>query len=252
MGENVWKNRQRLTRKGSRQYLYADEPAGSRIIGYGDDGFQIKEIERRVAVDIILRHHYSGRIVNNSYVHLGVFHEGRLAGALQWGYAMNPSSGGSIVTGTGNREYLELNRMWLDDAIPANGESMAISYAVRFIRARYPAVQWLQSFADERCGGLGVVYQACNFVYCGHHMTTFYHLDGDWFHEMLLTAHKKGGNRGAFLRENLDRAAKHKFRQFRYIYFIDQRARARLKFPILPNPKPDPGRDIAFSTQAAA
>ena len=54
--------------------------------------------------------------------------------------------------------------MWLSDDAPRNSESRAISYAVKYIRKACPSVVWIQSFADERCGGLGVVYQAANFL----------------------------------------------------------------------------------------
>lgn len=231
----------RLSSVGARGYLHDAHSSPPRIVGFGDAEFSVREVPRSVATEIIVRHHYSRRIVQNSYIHLGVFLRGELVGVLQFGYAMNPASGKSVVADTGNREYLELNRMWLSDAVPRNGESMAISYSVKYIKAVFPQVQWIQSFADERCGCWGVVYQACNFVYCGFHRTTFFHLDGEWFHEMLLTAHKKMGTRGAFLRENLHRAARHSFRQFRYVLFIKASARKRLLKKVQPYPKPARG-----------
>lgn len=230
----------RLVGVGARGYLYATEPDGRRrIVGFGDAEFQVREIPRSEAVGIILRHHYSHRIVNNSYVHLGVFHHGCLLGALQYGYAMNPSSGKNVVSATGNRDYLELNRMWLSDSIPRNGESMAISFSLKFIKAVYPAVQWVQSFADERCGRWGVVYQACSFLYCGQHHTTFYELDGDWYHKILATSVGRQGDRSKHLRANLHRATRHVFRQFRYVFFLRPAARKRLLLPVLPYPKPE-------------
>jgi hypothetical protein len=54
---------------------------------------------------------------------------------------------------------------------------------------------------------------------------------------MLLTAHRKSGNRGTFLRANLDRAEKRTLRQFRYIFFIKRDWMRRLNFRIQPFPK---------------
>jgi hypothetical protein len=127
--------------------------------------------------------------------------------------------------------------MWLDDAAPRNSESRAISYAIKYIRRACPTVAWIQSYADERCGGYGVVYQAANFLYIGCHKTTFYELDGQTYHEMLLTAHLKSGNRGAYLRAHLDRAEKRTLRQFRYIFFIKRDWMRRLNFQVQPFPK---------------
>lgn len=231
-------DRPRLNSVGARGYIF-DESTPRRVVGFGDQEFWIAEIPRPVAIDIIKRNHYSGRVVQNSYIHLGVFFHTELVGALQFGYAMNPASGRNIVTGTGNREYLELNRMWLSDVVPRNGESMAISFSMKFIKLAYPAVHWVQSFADERCGRWGVVYQASNFLYCGHHVTTFYELDGEWYHKILATSVTRQGDRSKHLRENLQRATIHRFRQFRYLLFLRRSARKNLRLPILPYPKPE-------------
>jgi len=185
--------------------------------------------------------HYSHRVVNNSYLHLGVYLDGALEGVLQFGYALCPARAGKVVADTVQGEYLELNRMWLSDVAPRNSESRAISYAVKYIRRACPSVAWIQSFADERCGGLGVVYQAANFLYLGSHRTTFYMLDGETYHDMLLTAHRKGGQRGAYLRANLHRAEKRTLRQFRYIFFLKRAWMKRLRMSVQPYPKPGAG-----------
>lgn len=209
------------------------------LAGFGNKRFYIAMIERAEANRIIVANHYSGRFVSNSYIHLGVFLDGALRGVLQFGYALNPVAGArKIVADTLVDQYLELNRMWLDDIAPRNSESRALSYAFKFIKRACPRVAWVQSFADERCGGWGVVYQAANFLYFGHHRTTFYELDGEAYHPMLLTAHKKSGQRGAFLRANQHRAIKHSLLQFRYIYLIKPAWRARFKKTPLPFPKP--------------
>ena len=139
---------------------------------------------------MIVANHYSGRVVNNSYIHLGVWVAGELLGALQLGYALNPRRVAHIVANTAIDEYLELNRMWLSDRAPRNSESRALAYAVRWLRRALPRIRWIQSFADERCGGWGVVYQAANYVYLGCHRASFWTLDGETFHNLLTTAHR--------------------------------------------------------------
>ena len=218
----------------ARGYLYADR----KLIGFGRRGFHVERLDRRVAVGVIRACHYAHTHVNNAYVHLGVFQRNILVGVIQLGYAMNPRSMGRVVTGTAVDEYLELNRMWLSDEAPRNSESQALSYAIKFIRRAYPKVRWIQSFADERCGKYGVVYQAASFLYVGSHRTPFYLLDGVWYHKILVTAVNKSGNRGRTIRANLHRAERHDFRQFRYIRFLKPRCRRYLRLPVLPYPKP--------------
>ncbi|GDO93193.1 Mom family adenine methylcarbamoylation protein [Escherichia coli] len=210
------------------------------IIGYGSRELRVETISCWLARLVIVNKHYSHRFVNNSYLHLGIFSERELVGVMQWGYALNPGSGSRVVTGTQNREYMELNRLWMHDCMPRNSESRAIGYALKLIRQLYPRVQWVQSFADERCGRRGVVYQASNFHFIGSHQSTFYELDGEWYHEIAMSAIKRGGKRGEYLRANKDRAVEHKFNQYRYIRFLKKGARKRLNtrlFRIQPYPK---------------
>lgn len=158
-------------------------------------------------------------------------------GALQLGHAVNPRGMAGIVANTVSGGYLELNRMWLDDRAARNSESRAIAYAVRYIRRACPTVRWLKTFADERLGRFGVVYQAANFLHVGSHKTRFYELDGETYHEMLLTAHGKGGKRGRHLRANLHRATRHQYRQFRYVLTLHPAARRGLLLKPRPYPK---------------
>ena len=200
------------------------------IIGFGNDAFAVKEMERGKANAIVRANHYSRTTYNNSLIHLGVYAP-ELKGVLQFGQAMNPQSQAGVVTETLPDEYLELNRMWLDDALPRNSESRAISYALTYIRRKYPKIAWVQSFADERCGRHGVVYQACNFIYCGEHTSTFWELDGEMYHNSAMTRDPHGegaGNRPKVLQENKARAVPHKLRQFRYITFLKRAFRKRL------------------------
>jgi adenine modification enzyme len=204
--------------------IYSKQSAmfGEReIIGYGDDDFYVEEINRSVANDIIIKNHYSGKIYNGTYINLGIFVNGGLHGVLQYGFAMNPASGGSVVSGTLKDEYLELNRMFLDDTLEKNSESKAISYSIKFIRNKHKKIKWIQSFADERCGGFGIVYQASNFKYFGEHTATFWEIDGIWYHNTLMTAKKgKQGKIGDWLQANKHLARGETLRQFRYIFFI--------------------------------
>jgi hypothetical protein len=206
--------------------------------GFGCRDFYVAQIPAREARAIICRFHYSRRVVNNSYLHLGVYLDGAMVGVLQFGYMLNPARAGKVVAGTVQGEYMELNRMWMADEAPRNSESRAISYAIKYIRRACPSVAWIQSFADERCGGLGVVYQAANFQFIGSHSVAFYALDGEIFHKMLITAHMKSGQRGVYLRANIARAEKLIFRQFRYIFFIKRGWRKRLNMTVQPYPKP--------------
>jgi hypothetical protein len=207
------------------------------IIGFGSDHWHVTEIERNLANDLIVKNHYSKKFYNATYIHLGVFICGKLLGVLQYGYAMNPASCGGVVEGTQMDEYLELNRMWLDDKAKRNSETMAISYSLRYIRSKFPKIKWIQSFADERCGCFGIVYQAASFSFYGEHKALFWILDGEIYHNSLMTRDPKLSKAAAKLQQNKDRATSEELRQFRYIKFLDKRWKKKCLLEEKPYPK---------------
>ena len=207
------------------------------IIGFGDDSFHIEEIERNKANKIIVQNHYSHKFYNATYIHLGVFINNELLGVLQYGYAMNPASCSSVVTGTELDEYLELNRMWFDDKAKRNSESKSISYSIKYIHGKFPKIKWIQSFADERCGKFGVVYQAANFGFYGEHTAIFWTIGNEVFHNSLMTRNPKLSKSAAYIQANKDKAEGSQLRQFRYLYFIDKRQKQNCLLKQQPYPK---------------
>ena len=154
-------------------YIYSDQIpmfGHKDIIGYGTDDFYVKEMLKKESNDMIIKNHYSHKVAGfaTTYIYLGVYIENILLGTLQFGFAMNAASMDKIVSDTGIYEYLELNRMWLSDKA-------------------LKKIKWIQSFADERCGGLGIVYQAANFKYLGEHTSVFWQLDDEWYHNKAMT-----------------------------------------------------------------
>lgn len=207
-------------------------------IGFGNNEFHIKEIERQVANDIIVKNHYSKKFYNATYIHLGVYFNNKLMGVLQYGYAMNPASMSSVVESTSIDEYLELNRMWLSDDILINyAESQAISFSIKYIKRKFPKIKWIQSFADERCGGFGIVYQASSFNYYGEHSSIFWTLENEIYHNSLMTRNPKLSKSAAYLQSKKEYAIKSELRQFRYIKFLNQKWKKKCLLKEMPYPK---------------
>ena len=210
-----------------KQYIYSSQSSlwgEPELLGFGSTEFYIKEIHRNLANDIIVQNHYSKKYFNNSYIHLGVFNAQEIIGVLQYGHLLNNDSIKNIVNGAQKGDAIELNRMWIADNVGEYPESRAISYSLKYIRRKYPKIKWIQSFADERCGGFGMVYQACSFDYYGEHLSTFY-TDGDkFYHNIQVTASREKAGTQV---QNKDELEKIKLRQFRYIKFLDQREKKK-------------------------
>lgn len=191
------------------------QPKASAFV---DGDLTVEVADRDAANSYIRSNHYSGTTCSYSLNHFAVGWSGRLVGFLQFGHAMNPSSGGGLIPGLRTGEWCELNRMHLSDDAPRNTESRAISACVKILRHNNRGLRLIQSFADERCGGLGVVYQACSFMYLGEHTSTFWELDGEWFHNVMATATNGAeGKRGRALQRRMSEATRHEIRQFRYV-----------------------------------
>mgnify|MGYP001429693933 CR=1 FL=1 len=127
----------------------------------------VKPISAQDANRIIKALHYSGKVVNNSQVHLGVFMDGKCGGAMQFGPSLDKRKIQGLVTGTLWNEFIELNRMAFADWLPRNGESRCIGYAMRWLRKTYPWLKWVVSFADGTQCGDGTIYRASGFVLTG-------------------------------------------------------------------------------------
>ena len=138
----------------------------------GAKGLIVKVIPSQIAVPFVKRHHYSGKVVNNSSLHFGVFMDGALHGVMSFGSPTDKRKViGLVVDDNGNpapwHDMLELNRMAFDDVLPKNSESRAISVAFRLIKKNAPNIKWVLSFADGTQCGDGTIYRASGFMLTG-------------------------------------------------------------------------------------
>ena len=128
----------------------------------------VKVIPSKIANPFIKKVHYSGKVVNNSSLHFGVFYMGGLHGVMSFGSPTDKSKViGLVVDDNGNpapwNDMLELNRMAFDDILPKNSESRAISIAIKLIKKNAPHIKWILSFADGCQCGDGTIYRASGF-----------------------------------------------------------------------------------------
>lgn len=128
---------------------------------------RVEPIDRKSADAAVKRWHYSGKVVNNSQLHLGAFLDGQLLGAMQFGPSLDKSKLQGLVEGTPWNGFIELNRMAFSDALPRNAESRCIAVAMRMFRRLAPHVQWVVSFADGAQCGDGTIYRASGFALTG-------------------------------------------------------------------------------------
>lgn len=203
---------------------------------------QLRPIDRRTANEFVRRVHYSGKVVNNSQIHIGVFLDDTLEGVLQFGPSLDKRKVQGLVDGTLWNEFIELNRLAFTDVLPRNSESRAIAIAMRLLRKYAPQLKWVISFADGTQCGDGTIYRASGFVLTGiSSRDEMLRLPGgEVVHRIACNTNDRMvmGHGGAMLgaarlAAQLGAERLHGF-QLRYIYFLDPSYRERLTVPVLP------------------
>lgn len=127
----------------------------------------LRPIPAQEANALVRRVHYSGKVVQNSQLHIGVYYQGKLEGAMQFGPSLDKRKIQGLVTGTEWHEFIELNRLAFTDRLPRNSESRALSIAMKLLRKYAPQVKWVVTFADGCQCGDGTIYRASGFVLTG-------------------------------------------------------------------------------------
>lgn len=195
----------------------------------------IKPIKAHVANSIVKKIHYSGKVVNNSQLHFGVFLKGKLEGAMQFGPSIDKRKTKELVSGTLWNEFIELNRMAFSDVLPKNSESRAIGVAIRLIKKMYPQIKWVISFSDGAQCGDGTIYRASGFVLTGIKRNTqmLKMPDGSIVAKKSLDHKVINGKFGSVAARESGARALEGY-QLRYVYFIDKSYKEKLTVPILP------------------
>lgn len=211
----------------------------------------LKVIPSKIAIPFVKKHHYSGKVVNNSNLHFGAFLDNQLHGVLSFGPSLDKSKIIGLVEGTGWNEFLELNSMAFDDYLPRNSESYCISKAMMLIKKNAPQIKWVVSFADGCSCGDGAIYRASNFVLTLIKKNSDLCVlpNGQKIHSMTLKSQPlqkrpELGGRSFFditggkydFKKYVEAAGAQILTgfQLRYIYFIDKSYRQRLTVPEIP------------------
>lgn len=205
-------------------------------------------ISSKAAREIIKKYHYSGSFVSNSIINLGVSIDGILLGAIQLGAPMDQSKILPLVSGTRKREMLEINRMAFSPLLPRNSESRALAVMIRMLKAQYPFIKWVLTFADACQCGDGTIYRAAGFklIQIKKNTRMLVAPNGDKIHKLTLDANL-GTPRARKFFDGLGVQEKTYSRQelrdfgvkeiegymLKYIYFLDKTWEEKLTVPYL-------------------
>lgn len=214
----------------------------------------VKIISSKIGASFVKKHHYSGKVTNNSTLYMGVFLNEVLHGVASFGQGIDKRKTLGLVENTGWNEYLELNRLAFDEVLPKNSESRFISVAIKLIKKNAPHIKWILSYADATQCGDGTIYRASNFLLTAIKKNdSMWRLpDGNVVCNLVFQSSFGGGKNG--IKAKYGKVGKyaswtaHKYLehigaekipgyQLRYIYLIDKSC--KLTVPVIPYSKID-------------
>ena len=207
----------------------------------------IREIDKKIAKEIIINNHYSKKWNNNfGVINVGVFKKENpevCLGVASFGNPMNPKAFSKISENVNQDSVLELNRMWIDDILGKNAESILISKSFKIIKEQMPHVKIIQSFADGRLG-CGTIYKATNFRYYGFSKTIFFkHKEtNETFHKMMFEKTSRPKAMANLCYEYVcDMFDIIEVKTYRYLYCLEHKFYKNIKLKELPYPEYEKG-----------
>lgn len=200
---------------------------------------RVAPINPQDANRLVKRLHYSGSVVLNTQLHLGVFLGSRLEGVMQFGPSTDKRRVQGLVADTPWNGFIELNRMAFSERLPRNSESRALAVAMRMMRQAYPHLGWVLTYADGAQCGDGTIYRAAGFALTGmrKNVTLWANDAGDVVSlttvtkEKYILANNGASSMAQYKAQGYKPIEGH---QLRYMYFLDPTARDRLTVPVLP------------------
>ena len=188
---------------------------------------ELKVIPAKIANDFVKKHHYSGKVVSNSFLHFGAFLDKKLHGVMSFGHSLDKAKTQKLVKNTGWNEFCELNRMAFDDYLPRNSESYCIGKALRLLKKNAPHLKWVISFADGCSCGDGTIYRASNFILTQikKNSTMWINDKGDKVQNMSFATNP------ALNKKDFKRLDGY---MLRYVYFLDKKCIKDLTCEIIP------------------
>ena len=211
------------------------------------DKYSIKPVLSSECYEWFLKKHYLKRLPPISYCY-GLYDQNlTLIGVASYG---RPAAHG-VVKGAFNGKlmdnFLELNRLVINDGLPKNILSFFLSKTLNLL----PRPQAVVSYADTSQGHHGYIYQATNWIYTGlSAKRKDYKLKGvhNLHSQSLLVREgrhmKKGKIAEMKLKYGDDLYTEHRPRKHRYFYFVGNKKEKalmneNLQYKVEPYPKGD-------------
>jgi hypothetical protein len=205
--------------------------------------FYIGRIANEIAMPFIVKYHYLHRIPPCSFAFAlydrtqkTILGASKIVGIITYGTPCSAPLRKGICGIDQAENVIELNRLWIADNIPKNAESYLIMHTARLVDKEI-----IISYADSAQQHLGIIYQACSWLFTGTSREDFdLTVEGLDIHGHTLYDKYTGTEIIAKFGDKVHKVKRSL--KYRYIYFNCGKFRRKillkqLKYPILSYPK---------------
>lgn len=130
---------------------------------------EILPVDRKEVHPLVLKHYLQQWPVNVTQIY-GIYHkvsEQKLIGMAIYGQTQKAALT-SLDAHLHQPEVLELKRLYIEDGSGLSHiESYVIAKTLKMIKHSFPEVKVVITFADDKEGHVGTIYQATNAIYLG-------------------------------------------------------------------------------------
>lgn len=161
---------------------------------YDVNKISVVVIPRDVAKKMVVNFHYMKTFPAGSFLYFGIKHEGMngLVGVAVFGKSSGTDAKTKLFDDVESNNIIEMQRLWISDALGANAESKTLSLIIDKIKKNYPNIKILWTYAGGCKDDCGIVYQSSGFMFLGSEDCFDFYLTKRGEYKNLISAKRFG------------------------------------------------------------
>lgn len=205
----------------------------------------VKPVALRDAKRLARMYHYMHTSPSGARLAFGIYHQGMpgIRGVCILGKSTATNKKASLFPGCQPENLLEMQRLWISDALGHNAESKTLSMVMAKIKAHYPQLKVVITYAGGCKNDCGIVYQSSGFMYLGWEPCDDFYLTDSGKYKNIINVLRFG--KAPKELKTVEEKARFvygpgkllKTKRFFYFYPLDKVVRRKMKKHCLPFPK---------------
>lgn len=207
---------------------------------------KVLPIDMRDAKRLARQFHYMRTAPSGAKLAFGIWYgdDKKIRGVCIFGKSSGTEAKLKLIgNGVQDGEIIEMQRLWIDDALGHNAESKTLSLIMKAFKEHYPKIKCVVTYAGGCKNDCGIVYQSSSFLYFGSQPCQDFYLTEAGEYKNIINV-LRFGKAPKELKSNAEKAAYVygpgkllDTKRYLYLYPIEKRLRRKLSKKALPYPK---------------